>query len=265
MSNSIIDAPLAYSIPYAATATSEVAKTATANEQASRPSQPESPHSHRQEWIRDVVIGMADGLTVPFALAAGLAGTLSTTALIITAGLAEIAAGCIAMGLGGYLAVKSDHEYFVAQRIRKEQQVMYASDEERRKLATLLAGWGLPHEQVQTAVESISDDREQWLDFMMKHDLGLEMPRPERARNSSITIGASYVVGGLVPLLPYMFLRDPKTALLVSVFVTLIALFIFGFGKGKFLGTNPFRSALQTTVVGGVAAAVAYAAARWIA
>lgn len=264
MNDSLLDQHAPPSVPDDVVANLESSTRAAIGHESS-PAPPAPAHSRRQEWIRDVVIGLADGLTVPFALAAGLAGTLSTTTLIITAGLAEIAAGCIAMGLGGYLAVKSDHEYFVAQRSRKQQQVIHASAEEREKLADLLAGWGLPHDQVRAAVASITGDSEQWLDFVMKHDLGLEMPRPERARNSSITIGASYVVGGLVPLLPYMFLGDPKTALLVSVFVTIVALFIFGFGKGKFLGTNPFRSAVQTTVVGGLAAAVAYAAARWIA
>lgn len=222
-------------------------------------------HTHRQELIRDVVIGMADGLTVPFALAAGLAGTLSTTALIITAGLAEIAAGCIAMGLGGYLAVKSDHEFFVAQRSRKRQRVNEFAQEERSRLEALLTGWGLSDSQAQSAAASITNDPQQWLDFTMKYDLGLEQPRPERARNSSLTIGASYAVGGLVPLLPYMLLHDPKIALLISALVTLVALFFFGLGKGKFLGTRPLRSAIQTMVVGGLAAAVAYAAAQWIA
>lgn len=234
---------------------------------ASKPDLPqgEPARGHRQEWIRDIVIGMADGLTVPFALAAGLAGTLSTTALIVTAGMAEIAAGGIAMGLGGYLAVRSDHEYFMAQRSQKQKNVAESGQEERAKLGTLLSGWGLPDVQVRAAVDAITRDPNQWLDFMMKHDLGLEMPRPQRARNSSMTIGVSYVVGGLVPLFPYMVVQNPKTALLISVMMTLIALFLFGFGKGKFLGTNPLRSAFQTTMVGGTAAAVAYAAARWIA
>lgn len=221
--------------------------------------------TRKQELIRDIVIGMADGLTVPFALAAGLAGTLSTTALIITAGLAEIAAGCIAMGLGGYLAVKSDHEFFIAQQTRKRQLVNEFAHEERSRLEQLLSGWGLSETQIAGAVASITRDPKQWLDFTMKYDLGLEQPRPDRARNSSLTIGASYAVGGLVPLLPYMLLPNPKFALVISAVVTLVALFLFGLGKGKFLGTRPLRSAMQTMVVGGVAAAVAYAAAQWIA
>lgn len=223
--------------------------------------------SHRmQELIRDVVIGMADGLTVPFALAAGLAGALPTTQLVVTAGLAEIAAGCIAMGLGAYLAVVSDHDYFHAQLLQLEERMQKHAEEERALLADSFRNSGIREELIASVVADITEKRDKWADFTMKYRIGLEHPSSNRARNSSLTIGLSYVTGGLIPLIPYMAIPDRHVALTVSVLVTLMALFLFGLAKAKFLGTQHlWKSALQTSVVGGLAASVAYVAARWIA
>jgi VIT1/CCC1 family predicted Fe2+/Mn2+ transporter len=228
------------------------------------PQHPER-HFHASELIRDIVIGMADGLTVPFALAAGLSGTLSTTLLIVTAGFAEIAAGAIAMGLGGYLAVRTDHEYFESEFEREHREVREIPEQERAEVAHILSGWGLKPKDVEAAVNDICEDPERWVHFMMKYELGLEKPRPGRARNSSLTIAFSYITGGLVPLTPYMLIQNPMTALWISIWVTLAALFVFGYVKGKFTGTRPFKSALSTMLVGGIAAGVAYLAAKLIA
>lgn len=222
-------------------------------------------HHRTPEMVRDIVIGMADGLTVPFALAAGLAGAVPTTKLILTAGLAEIAAGAIAMGLGGFLAVRSDHEYYVATREAKHLEVEAKPEPSQEEAASLLREWDFEDNHVSQAVETLTKDPARLVDFLMKYRLGLEQPRPGRARDSSLTIGLSYIVGGLFPLAPYMIVTKPYLALLISVFVTLCALFVFGWVKGKFLGTNPLKSAFQTMVVGGLAALVAYGAAKWIA
>jgi vacuolar iron transporter family protein len=221
-------------------------------------------HFMASEFVRDVVIGMADGLTVPFALAAGLSGTLSSSTLVVVAGLAEIAAGSIAMGLGGYLAARTERDHYLAELERERREIIELPHREREEVAEILSGWGMEDKEVKAAVESISKDHDRWVDFMMKFELGLEEPDPKRARNSSMTIGLSYIFGGLIPLLPYMFLREVHSALIVSVIVTLFALFLFGFAKGRFMGTKPFKSAWQTTLVGGLAAGVAYLVARWI-
>jgi VIT1/CCC1 family predicted Fe2+/Mn2+ transporter len=221
-------------------------------------------HFMASEFVRDVVIGMADGLTVPFALAAGLSGTLSSSTLVVVAGLAEIAAGSIAMGLGGYLAARTERDHYLAELERERREIIELPHREREEVAEILSGWGMEDKEVKAAVESISKDHDRWVDFMMKFELGLEEPDPKRARNSSMTIGLSYIIGGLIPLLPYMFLREVHSALIVSVIVTLFALFLFGFAKGRFMGTKPFKSAWQTTLVGGLAAGVAYLVARWI-
>lgn len=223
------------------------------------------PHVRLQESVRDIVIGMADGLTVPFALAAGLAGALSTTRLVVTAGFAEIAAGCIAMGLGAYLAVKSDHDYFHAELEKRQTKIQNEPEEERQLLAKTLAESGIPHELMDKVVASITEEPERWVNFTMKYHVGVEHPSPGRARNSSVTIGLSYIIGGLIPLSPYMLFTQSHVALMVSVLVTLLALFFFGIAKARFLGTNVWQSAFQTTIVGGLAAAVAYVAAGWIA
>jgi VIT1/CCC1 family predicted Fe2+/Mn2+ transporter len=221
-------------------------------------------HFEAPELVRDIVIGMSDGLTVPFALAAGLSGSVSATNLVVIAGMAEIAAGSIAMGLGGYLAARTDREHYMNELERERKEIIEVPEREKEEVADALKQWGLPAEVIEPSVKAISGDAGRWVDFMMKHELGLEEPDPKRARNSSLTIGLSYIVGGLIPLSPYVFIPNSNTALLVSVVVTLIALFIFGFVKGKFTGSNPFKSAGQTTLVGGLAAGAAFLIARLI-
>ena len=221
-------------------------------------------HFTSSETVRDIVIGMSDGLTVPFALAAGLSGAVDSSAIIVTAGLAEVAAGAIAMGLGGYLAAKTDAEHFVSERIREERETIEVPEKEKAEVADVLRSYGLDDAHVNTVVESICADRTRWVDFMMRFELGLEEPDPKRARNSAVTIAVSYIVGGLVPLAPYMLATDIHSALLASVVVTLIALLIFGYIKGRFTTTRPFRSAWQTAVVGGLAATAAFGIAKAI-
>lgn len=224
----------------------------------------EEKHFTAPDLIRDIVIGMSDGLTVPFALAAGLSGTVSNTNLVVVAGMAEIAAGAIAMGLGGYLAARTDREHYISELNRERQEVKEIPEQEKEEVADILREWHLPEETISSAVEAISKDSDRWLRFMMKYELGLEEPEPKRARNSSLTIGLSYIIGGIIPLSPYMFIRHSHTALIISVIVTLIALFIFGYVKGTFTGSKPVRSAWQTALVGGAAAGIAFFIAKLI-
>jgi VIT1/CCC1 family predicted Fe2+/Mn2+ transporter len=229
---------------------------------------PTAPHLERHftgsQAVRDVVIGMADGLTVPFALAAGLTGAVAGTRIVVTAGLAEIAAGSIAMGLGGYLAARSDAEHYAAERAREAREVEEKSDAEREEVAQVFRGYGLSDDHIAPVLEAFHRDKPAWIDFMMRFELGLERPDPGRARASALTIGGAYVVGGLVPLAPYIALSHAPTALLVSVVLTLAALLVFGFVKGRFTGVRPWRSAVQTALVGGLAASAAFGLARLI-
>jgi VIT1/CCC1 family predicted Fe2+/Mn2+ transporter len=221
-------------------------------------------HFTSSEIVRDVVIGMADGLTVPFALAAGLSGAIQQAGIIVTAGLAEIAAGSIAMGLGGYLAAKSDAEHYAAEERREHQEVREIPREEMREVAEIFRSYGMTDDQIHPVVEAMSTRPKQWVDFMMRFELGLEKPDPRRARISAAVIASAYVIGGLIPLAPYMLLSDAKIALVVSVVVTLIALAVFGLVKGRYTGARPLKSALQTTVTGGLAATAAFLIARAI-
>jgi VIT1/CCC1 family predicted Fe2+/Mn2+ transporter len=222
-------------------------------------------HFQASNTVRDVVIGMADGLTVPFALAAGLTGTAAATSgLVVVAGIAEIAAGSIAMGLGGYLAARTDAEHYASERAREIRETVEVPEEEEAEVAELFRGYGMTEEQVRPVVHAIRADPERWVDFMMRFELGFEKPEPSRARNSAATIAASYVAGGLVPLAPYMLFHTMQQALLVSVGLTLAALFVFGYVKGHLTGVHPLRGAFQTTVIGGVASAAAFGLARWI-
>jgi len=214
--------------------------------------------------VRDAVIGMADGLTVPFALAAGLSGAVDTTWIIVVAGLAEIAAGAIAMGLGGYLAARSDAEHYASERAREQREVHEIPGDEAAEVLEVLQQYGLRIEEAKPVVEALQKRPEAWVDFMMRFELGLERPDPSRAMWSAITIGGAYAVGGIIPLLPYMLLKHALTALAVSGAVTIVALAVFGWVKGRFTGMRPIRSALQTVLIGGLAAAVAFAIARAI-
>jgi len=208
--------------------------------------------------VRDIVIGMADGLTVPFALAAGLTGAIASTRIVVTAGLAEIVAGSIAMGLGGYLAAKTDSEHYASERRREIEETVEIPDQEQEEVAKVFRGYGLADEHVQPVVNAICSDQKRWVDFMMRFELGLEEPEASRAGRSAGTIAASYIVGGLIPLAPYMLAGQIFTALSISVGVTLLALLIFGFIKARYTDVTPWRGALQTALVGGLAAAAAF-------
>ena len=221
-------------------------------------------HFTASDAVRDTVIGMSDGLTVPFALAAGLSGAVASSSVVITAGLAEIAAGSIAMGLGGYLAAKSDAEHYRSEREREQREVVEVPEEERREVAAIFRSYGVTDEQAAPLVEALSRRPRKWVDFMMRYELGLDKPDPGRALRSALTIAGAYVAGGLVPLSPYVFASGVRAALPVSVALTLAALVVFGYVKGHFTGARPLRSALQTALIGGLAAAAAFAIARAI-
>jgi vacuolar iron transporter family protein len=221
-------------------------------------------HFTGKEVVRDVVIGMADGLTVPFALAAGLSGAVKSTNVVVIAGLAEIAAGSIAMGLGGYLAARSDAEHYDSEREREIREVHELPDEEEREVREVLHEWGMAPEESGPVVQALRKRPTAWVDFMMRFELGLEKPDPGRAVRSAATIAASYVVGGLIPLFPYMVINVANRALMLSVVVTLIALGVFGYVKGRFTGLAPLRSASQTVVIGALAAGAAFLLARII-
>jgi VIT1/CCC1 family predicted Fe2+/Mn2+ transporter len=207
---------------------------------------------------------MADGLTVPFALAAGLSGAIDSTGIIVTEGLAEIAAGSIAMGLGGYMAAKSDAEHYAKEREREKREVAEIPHEEMREVAEVFQAYGLSEEETWPIVQALKRQPRNWVDFMMRFELGLEKPDPSRAVRSALTIAGAYTGGGMIPLAPYIFLQQTSVALLYSVGFTLVALLIFGFVKGKFTGTRPVKSALQTALIGSAAAGAAFGIAKLI-
>jgi VIT1/CCC1 family predicted Fe2+/Mn2+ transporter len=229
---------------------------------------PQTPHveSHftASEFVRDIVIGMADGLTVPFALAAGLSGAETTTRIIVVAGLAEIAAGSIAMGLGGYLAAKSDADHYLSELKREQREVEEIPDEEAREVLEVFESYGLTRVEEVPIVDSLRRRPKQWIDFMMRFELGLEAPDPKRAVRSASTIAGAYIAGGLIPLAPYMLLGSAGSALMVSVVATILALAIFGAVKGHYTGMPLVSGALRTAFIGGLAAAAAFGIARLV-
>jgi VIT1/CCC1 family predicted Fe2+/Mn2+ transporter len=229
---------------------------------------PAIPHTEKHftssEAVRDIVIGMSDGLTVPFALAAGLSGAVNSTGVIVVAGLAEIAAGCIAMGLGGFLAARTDEEHYQAEKKREEREVLELTAREEQEVVDIFAEYGLDRPQVEPVLERFRANHGMWVDFMLRFELGMEKPDPRRALSSALTIGGAYLVGGMIPLFPYMIDRQVGSALILSSIATLLALCFFGWIKARYTGINPLKGAAQTVLVGGLAAAVAYAVARLI-
>jgi VIT1/CCC1 family predicted Fe2+/Mn2+ transporter len=224
---------------------------------------PEQIRAHREQHftgsltVRDIVIGMSDGLTVPFALAAGLSGAVATPFLVVIAGIAEMAAGSIAMGLGGYLASRSESETFGSELAREQREIAEVPELERYEVREILEQYGLTGQTLEDATDQIVSKPERWVDFMMREELRLEEPEPGRARQSAITIGLSYIAGGIIPLFPYVLPVTVAQALL-------IALAVFGAVKARFTGVSIVRSAIQTTLVGGAAAAAAYLLARLV-
>jgi VIT1/CCC1 family predicted Fe2+/Mn2+ transporter len=219
-------------------------------------------HFESSEIVRDVVIGMSDGLTVPFALAAGLSGVVNSTHLVVLAGLAEIAAGSIAMGLGGYLAARGDAEHYASERVREEREVVERTRDEEEEIYEIFENYGVERSESASVLEALKRNPQAWVDFMMRFELGLEEPVRGRASKSAATIAFSYIAGGLIPLAPYMVAGNGSQALLVSVAITLVALLAFGSIKGRLTGAGAVRSGLQTMLIGGVAAGVAYFLAR---
>jgi len=219
-------------------------------------------HFTSTEVVRDIVIGMSDGLTVPFALAAGLTGVIAASHIIITAGLSEVAAGSIAMGLGGFLAARGDAEHYDSERKREQSEVQTVPDREAQEVAEVFESYGLSPEESAPLVAALQKKPEAYVDFMMRFELGLEKPEPKRALSSALTIAGAYIAGGLIPLSPYFVVPQARTALLWSALITLIALAVFGFFKSKATGSPPLRGGLQTVLIGGLAAGAAFLIAR---
>lgn len=211
-----------------------------------------------------MILGMADGLTVPFALAAGLSGAVDNTTVIVTAGLAEIAAGSISMGLGGYLAAKSEIEHYESEQKREYEEVKHLPEKEAHEISEIFQKYGLAHKQIQPIINKFKSDHNSWVNFMMKYELGLEKPEPNKAVKSAATIGASYIFGGFVPLLPYIIFDNPQKGLAYSIIFTFITLSVFGYIKGKLTGTQPVKSAMRTVIITGVAATAAFLLAKFI-
>jgi vacuolar iron transporter family protein len=222
----------------------------------------EEKHFSSTAVVRDVVIGMSDGLTVPFALAAGLSGAVNSSHVVVLAGLAEIAAGSIAMGLGGFLAAQGDAEHYASERLREESEIVERTRDEEEEIYEIFEQYGVQRNESRPVLEALKRRPQAWIDFMMRFELGLEEPQRYRASRSAITIAISYVVGGLIPLAPYMTGRSLPSALAASVAITLVALLIFGGVKGRLTGAGMVRNALQTVLIGGLAAGAAYLLAR---
>ncbi len=219
-------------------------------------------HLKSSNVLRDIVIGMSDGLTVPFALAAGLSGAVANSAIIVIAGIAEIAAGSIAMGLGGYLAGQTEQDHYASELKREYDEVDRVPEVEKQEVRDFFKQIGLSEEVQHKASEEIAKDKKQWVDFMMKYELGLEKPDPKRAGKSALNIGVSYIVGGIIPLSPYFFIKNSTEALRISVIATLVCLFVFGYFKSKMTGVHALWGAIKVTLIGAIAAAAAFGVAK---
>ena len=221
-------------------------------------------HFKASDTVRDIIIGMSDGLTVPFALAAGLSSAIISTNIIVVAGFAEIAAGCISMGLGGYLAAQSDAEHYYSELRKEHNEIKIIPEAEKEEIVEIFERYGLDKQQIDPVIKNFENNPDKWVEFMMRNELNLEKPNKARARNSGITIALAYLFSGFIPLSPYIFFQTPRVALIISTIVTLMALLVFGYTKAKIMGNSPWRSAWRTVLIGGVAATAAYLIAKAI-
>jgi predicted membrane protein (TIGR00267 family) len=221
-------------------------------------------HLKSSDTIKDIVIGMSDGLTVPFALAAGLSGAITSSAIVVTAGIAEIVAGSIAMGLGGFLAGKTEADHYDSELKREYDEVERVPEQEKTEVREVFAGFGISEKLQHEIANEMAKDKDAWVDFMMRYELGLEKPEANRATQSAITIGLSYIVGGIIPLSPYFFIHDSQQALYYSCAITSVCLFVFGYFKSKVTGQPPFSGALKVLIIGALAAAAAFGMAKVI-
>jgi vacuolar iron transporter family protein len=221
-------------------------------------------HLKSSDTIRDIVIGMSDGLTVPFALAAGLSGAITSSNIVVTAGIAEIVAGSIAMGLGGFLAGKTESDHYASELKREYDEVERVPEQEKFEVKEVFAGFGLSEQLQNEVAEEMSKDKDKWVDFMMRYELGLEKPEANRATESAITIGISYIIGGIIPLSPYFFIADSQRALYYSCAITTVCLFVFGYFKSKVTGQPPLSGAVKVLIIGALAAAAAFFMAKLI-
>lgn len=221
-------------------------------------------HLRSSDFITDVVIGMSDGLTVPFALAAGMSSAVADNTIVTTAGIAEIVAGSIAMGLGGFLAGKTEQEHYDSELIREYSEVEKVPDREKAEIREIFAEYGLSDTAQILLADELAKDKDKWVKFMMKYELGLEKPDANRARKSALTIGISYIVGGIIPLLPYFFTATPTEGLKISAIITIVCLFVFGYFKSKVTGQPVLKGALKVTIIGALAAGAAFIVAKLI-
>jgi VIT1/CCC1 family predicted Fe2+/Mn2+ transporter len=221
-------------------------------------------HLKSSDTIRDIVIGMSDGLTVPFALAAGLSGAVSSSGIVVTAGIAEIVAGSIAMGLGGFLAGRTEAEHYESELKREYDEVKRVPEQEKAEVKEVFAGFGLSRQLQDQVADEMAKDTDKWVDFMMRYELGLEKPEANRASQSAITIGLSYIVGGIIPLSPYFFIDNSQNALYYSCAITMVCLFVFGYFKSKVTGQPPLSGAFKVLIIGALAAAAAFLMAKLI-
>lgn len=220
-------------------------------------------HLKQPTVLKDIIIGLSDGITVPFALTAGISGAGIGNHIIITAGIAEICAGAIAMGLGGYLAGKTEEDHYYHELQREYAEIKNVPEVEKQEVKDVFAHYGLSPETQAIIANELAKDEKQWVDFMMRYELGLEEPEKGRARSSAINIALAYIAGGTIPLLGYVFTDLPATGLRDSSIFTILCLLLFGYFKSKLTGQNPFIGSLKTTGIGILAAASAFAIAYW--
>ena len=220
-------------------------------------------HFNGSQALSDIVLGMSDGLTVPFALAAGLSSALHDNNLIVTAGLAEVAAGSIAMGLGGYLAAKTSAEHYNNERQREAYEIEHMPEAEEQEVDDALVVYGISKDTRLKFIEDLKQNKENYIEFMMRFELGLERPNPNQAYKSGLVIALAYVAGGIIPLVSYWHTRTPNDGLIWSSVSTGVVLLVFGYFKSKLTGQNPIWGAVRVCFISAVAAGAAYLLAKF--
>ncbi|EXK23682.1 hypothetical protein FOMG_19557 [Fusarium oxysporum f. sp. melonis 26406] len=217
-----------------------------------------------KDHLSNIIIGFSDGLTVPFALTAGLSATGSIK-LVIMGGLAELFAGAISMGLGAWLAADTDRQHYEKELTRKEQEVHQMPNAEEHEIHDIFAEYGISHEASTAVVQSLRANPDMYIKFMMHFKLRLEKPGSFKSWLSALFMGLSYFIGGLIPMVPYFCFKNVYHALFASIGISVVILLTFGYVKAHITGLDTKESAfsaVQTLVVGAFAAATSYGIVR---
>ncbi|MBI1822547.1 MAG: VIT1/CCC1 transporter family protein [Nitrospirae bacterium] len=220
---------------------------------------------HQEDWhtpegklLRDVIFGLNDGLVTSIGFVSGVTGAVFQTKVIILTGIAQLAAGGVAMYIGAYLSNKSQQEFFYKEIAREKREIKEIPEVEKQEIRDIYDQMGFKRDEIEMIVNRITSDEKLWVRFMMREELGILEEEMENPMKAGMIMGGTFLAGGIFPLIPYFFFEDTLLALKTSILLSVFVFFMIGVGKSSLTKTNWFKSGMQVTLLGGLAALVGY-------